>query len=120
MREINANCGIYMHMLACESLPSVASPTRTPDQLIARLKEVTGAKTDWHLAVELDVPLRSLGDWKKGKGMKFETAMYLLDRAGWLCFDGDGATNRAEMRQMREELRQIRLLAEQLERRASP
>jgi hypothetical protein len=95
-------------------------PAPTPEELVARLMEVTGAKTEMQLAVALDVSIRTIQSWKAGKGISFPHTMMALDRAGWLCVDGDGAINRGQMRQMREELRQLRLLAEQLERRASP
>jgi hypothetical protein len=90
----------------------------TPEQLVARLKEVTGAKTDMQLAIELNVSIRTIQSWKADKGISFAHAMTMLERAGWLCVEGDGAANRAELRQQVEELRQLRGLAESLVRRA--
>jgi hypothetical protein len=72
----------------------------TPEELVARLKEVTGAKTDPELATILHVPLRTLSNWKKGNGMEYETAVRLLDLAGWLCVDEAAErarTRRAEL-----------------------
>jgi hypothetical protein len=70
--------------------------TVTPDVLIARLMEVHSARTREELARKLNVPLRTLQRWATGEvGMAFETAVDLLEQAGWLAVEGKQADHSA-------------------------
>lgn len=100
--------------------PGVSADPPTPPEVLARLRELTGASSWEALAVDLGVGTRLLHRWKDGEvEPSWENAIKLLERAGYLA-NGDEASNRAQVRQMREEIRQLRLLAEQLDDRASP
>lgn len=56
----------------------------TPLELVDRLKEVYGVRTDEDLARRLGVPVRSVGRWKAGKAMNYARTVDFLNRCGWL------------------------------------
>lgn len=75
-------------------LVPVASPAPTPQDLYERVRTLTGASSDFDLAVKLTnlgVPIgeKTLARMKKGGGVEWETAIGLLRVAGWICRNGD-------------------------------
>jgi hypothetical protein len=76
------------------------SPAPTPQQLYARLKEISGAGSDEDLAHELEIKIRTLTRLKAGKTVNFETTVYLLDKAGWLRRDDATANEQARTRRV--------------------
>lgn len=84
----------------------------TSTALIARLKEVYETDGQEELARKLNVPLRNLQRWSSGKGIKFEEAVDLLERAGWLNLDERTSLSRAKQERAR---RSAQALSDQLQ-----
>lgn len=99
-------------------LCTVVAPTITPADLIERLRFVMHARSDEQLAAALDIPLRSLSNYKKGQEMSFSRTVELLELAGWLAIDDGETPDVAKIRQARRAAAQLveqaRALAEAL------